>query len=138
MAQVACLPMDKLCALQELVQSWWDRRWCNRCQLQSLIGHLHHAAKVVWPGRTFLCRIIDLLQSFHKWDHPICLNSKFCSGGFSSCPLGTVSIFGCSPACLLPLTCKSHLMLQVPLALVHTSTGNGSAAYGFLLKPLTL
>mgnify|MGYP002259925768 CR=1 FL=1 len=53
-AQVARLPEDKLCALQELLQSWRNRRWCTRRQLESLIGHLHHAAKVVWPGRTFL------------------------------------------------------------------------------------
>ena len=46
--------------------------------MESLIGHLHHAAKVVWPGRTFLRRMIDLLQCFRKWDHPIRLNSEFC------------------------------------------------------------
>ena len=56
--------MEKLCALQELIQSWCDRRWCTRRQLESLIGHLHHAAKVVWPGRTFLRRMIDLLHCF--------------------------------------------------------------------------
>lgn len=51
--QTARLPTEKLVALQELIQSWRNRRWCNRHQLESLIGHLHHAAKVVWPGRTF-------------------------------------------------------------------------------------
>ena len=76
-AQVACLPTDKLCSLRELLQSWRDRRWCTRCQLESLIGHLHHAAKVVWPGRTFLRRMIDLLRCFRKRDHPIRLNSEF-------------------------------------------------------------
>lgn len=76
-AQVARLPADKLCALQELIHSWRDRRWCTRCQLESLIGHLHHAAKVVWPGRTFLRRMIDLLRCFRKRDHPIRLNSEF-------------------------------------------------------------
>lgn len=49
--QSAYLPADKLAALQDLIQSWWHRRWCTRCQLESLIGHLHHAAKVVWPGQ---------------------------------------------------------------------------------------
>ena len=51
--QTARLPAEKLMALQELIQSWRTRRWCNRCQLESLIGHLHHAAKEVWPGCTF-------------------------------------------------------------------------------------
>ncbi|XP_078365995.1 uncharacterized protein LOC144650218 [Oculina patagonica] len=76
-AQVARLPADKLCALQELIHSWRDRCWCTRCQLESLIGHLHHAAKVVWPGRTFLRHMIDLLRCFRKRDHPIRLNSEF-------------------------------------------------------------
>ena len=76
-AQVARLPEDKLCALQELIHSWRNRRWCTRHQLESLIGHLHHAAKVVWPGRTFLRRMIDLLRCFRKRDHPIRLNAEF-------------------------------------------------------------
>ena len=77
MAQVGRLPLDKLCAIQELIQSWPDHRWCTRRKLESLIGHLHHAAKVAWPGRTFLHRMINLLQCFRNRDHPICLNSEF-------------------------------------------------------------
>ena len=77
--QVARLPADKLVALQGLISSWLQRtcKHCNRCELESLIGHLHHAAKVVWPGRTFLCRMIDLLCYFRKMDHLIRLNSEF-------------------------------------------------------------
>ena len=75
--QTARLPAEKLMALQELIQSWRTRRWCNRRQLESQIGHLHHAAKVVWPGRTFLRRMLDLLCCFHTRDHPICLSSEF-------------------------------------------------------------
>ena len=75
--QSACLPAEKLANLQELIQSWRSRRWCTRRQLESLIGHLHHAAKVVWPGRTFLRRMIDLLYCFRARDHPIRLNSEF-------------------------------------------------------------
>ena len=71
------LPEDKLVALRELIASWCHRWWCSRAQLESLIGHLHHAAKVVWPGRTFLRRMIDLLCCFHRRDHPIHLNSEF-------------------------------------------------------------
>ena len=50
-AQVARLPVNKLCALQALLHSWWGRRWCSRHKLEC---SLHHATKVVWPGRTFL------------------------------------------------------------------------------------
>ena len=74
-AQVACLPADKLCVLKALFQSWCGRR-CSRHELDPLIGHLHHA-KVVWPGPPFLRQMVNLLQCFRKWDHPICLNSEF-------------------------------------------------------------
>ena len=40
-------------------------------QLQSLIAHLHHAAKVVWPGRNFTGHMINLLRNFRPDDHPI-------------------------------------------------------------------
>ena len=36
--QTARLPAEKLKALQELIQSWRTRRWCNIRQLESLIG----------------------------------------------------------------------------------------------------
>ena len=75
--QTARLPAAKLTALQELIHSWQNQRWCNRRQLESLIGHLHHAAKVVWPGRTFLRRMLDLLCCFRTHDHPIRLSSEF-------------------------------------------------------------
>jgi len=75
--QTASLPAEKLMALQELIHSWQNRRWCNRRQLESLIGHLHHAAKVVWPGRTFLRRMLDLLCCFRTRNHPIRLSSEF-------------------------------------------------------------
>ena len=52
-------------------------KWCFRWELESLIGHLHHAAKVVWPGRTFLRRMIDLLCCFRTKDRPIRLNQEF-------------------------------------------------------------
>ena len=75
--QIARLPAEKLRDLQTLLHTWHTRRWCNRRQLESLIGHLHHAAKVVWPGRTFVRRMIDLLCCFRKPDHPIRLNCEF-------------------------------------------------------------
>ena len=50
LGQVARLPADKLQALRDLILSWLPRKWCFRQELESLIGHLHHPAKVVWPG----------------------------------------------------------------------------------------
>jgi len=75
--QIARLPADKLLNLQQLITLWRARRWCNKRQLESLIGYLHHAAKVVWPGRTFIRRMIDLLCCFRKPEHPIRLNCEF-------------------------------------------------------------
>ena len=74
---MARLPEDKLQALQGLVHSWLPRKWCFRQELGSLTGHLHHAAKVVWPCKTFLRRMIDLLCCFWRKNHPIRLNNQF-------------------------------------------------------------
>ena len=60
--QLACLLTDKIDSLLNILHHWASYRWCTKRQLQSLIGgHLHHAAKVVWPGRAFICRMINLL-----------------------------------------------------------------------------
>lgn len=75
--QIARLPAEKLLNLQQLLHRWRSRRWCNKQELESLIGHLHHAAKVVWPGRTFIRRMIDLLCCFRKPQHPIRINTEF-------------------------------------------------------------
>lgn len=42
--RVVHLPVEKLSALQDLISSWLPRQWCNRQELESLIGHLHHTA----------------------------------------------------------------------------------------------
>lgn len=73
----ARLPADKLARLRTLLDSWASRRWCRRNDLESLIGHLHHAAKVVWPGRTFIRRMINTLCCFRNASHPIRLNAEF-------------------------------------------------------------
>jgi hypothetical protein len=59
----ARLPQDKLGALKDFIALWSDKRVCRRKELESLLGHLYHAAKVVYPGRPFLRRLTNLLQS---------------------------------------------------------------------------
>ena len=56
---------------------WSGKRFCRRRELESLIGHLHHACKIAPQGRTFLRRMIDLLCTFRRDDHPIRLNQEF-------------------------------------------------------------
>ena len=77
MLQIARLPAAKLLALKGLLTEWSARKWCTRVQLESLIDKLHHACLVVWPGRTFLHRMINLLYAFRSRDHPIRLNVEF-------------------------------------------------------------
>ena len=77
MAETLRLPADKFAATLQLLRAWSSFKWCRKKQLQSLIGVLHHACKVVWPGRTFMRRMINLLRCFRKDDHPIRLNEEF-------------------------------------------------------------
>ena len=61
------LPADKLQRLRTLLREWDGKKWCYRKELESLIGLLNHACKVVRSGRSFLRRMIDLLHAVH---HP--------------------------------------------------------------------
>ena len=55
------LPQDKLRKLQELLQEWQFKKVCTRHSLESLLGYLNHACKVVRPGRSFIGRLIAML-----------------------------------------------------------------------------
>ena len=77
-ARLQCrLPAVKLRRLQSLIATWQGRHSCKKRDLQSLVGHLNHAAKVVKPGRSFLRRMIDLLPIANQPDHYIRLNAAF-------------------------------------------------------------
>ena len=74
------LPQDKLLRLRDLLTEWGDRKVCERRELESLIGTLNHACKVVRPGRSFLRRMLNLLHGvpMHpSHPHPIRLNRSF-------------------------------------------------------------
>ena len=57
------LPEEKLQRLRTLLREWSMRKSCQRKQLESLIGLLTHACKVVCPRRSFLRRLLDLLHA---------------------------------------------------------------------------
>ena len=61
-AMEARLPQDKLERLTKMVDDWLARRTASKSDLQSLLGHLYAAAKVVPPGRTFTRRLVDHLK----------------------------------------------------------------------------
>ena len=56
------LPADKLARLQEAIWHWVPRHSCIRRELDSLLGHLSHAATVIPQGRVFLRQLFALLS----------------------------------------------------------------------------
>ena len=69
------LPAEKLSELQHLVSTWITRKSCCKQELQSLVGKLQHACKVVHPGRTFLRRVLELMAVAAEKHHRIRLNA---------------------------------------------------------------
>ena len=57
------LPVDKLECLISILAEWGDKKVCTRRELESLVGLLNHACKVVYSGRSFLRRMINLLAA---------------------------------------------------------------------------
>ena len=57
------LPQNKLEKLHLLVSSFHTKRHANKKQLQRLAGKLNWACRVVCGGRTFLRRILDMMNS---------------------------------------------------------------------------
>ena len=70
----ARLAQEKFDCIHTLLVSWSQKRHCTQKELESLIGNLQHACKVVPSGRTFLHRMINLLSPFCRENHPIRLN----------------------------------------------------------------
>lgn len=98
----ARLRADKRYKTLTLLDEWSAKCFCKCCRLESLIAHLHHACKVALQGRTFLCRMINLLCAFRHDDHPIRLNQEsgqdlISAGGRSCSKLGMASVFFCLP-----------------------------------------
>ena len=79
------LPAEKLDRQKGILWEWRDRKVCTRWELESLIGSLNHACKVVKPGRSVLRRMLDLLNrsstsTAPRPYHHIHLNREFRSG----------------------------------------------------------
>ena len=79
MKQELRLPHNKLEWLIETVSEWASskRKWCTRRELESLIGVLHHATKVIHAGRSFMRRAIALFSVVKKDCHHIRLSTDF-------------------------------------------------------------
>jgi len=59
------LSTEKLHEVQLELDRWPNKQYASLQEIQSLIGFLSFAAKVVPPGRTFLRRMIDHTKSIH-------------------------------------------------------------------------
>lgn len=57
--------------ISEGVTSFLDKSVATARELQSLAGTLNNASKVVHGGRTFLRRLIDLINTAHSWDQKL-------------------------------------------------------------------
>ena len=71
------LPAEKLSASQDLVRQWVDRRSCTSCKLESLVGSLVHASRVIKPWKTFMRRLFELLAGTSHAHHHIRRNVSF-------------------------------------------------------------
>ena len=71
----ARLPQDKLSELRGLLRDNMQRKKIRFKDLQSLLGHLNFACKVIKPGRCFLRMLYDLTCGSHRPDHFIKLNT---------------------------------------------------------------
>jgi len=73
----ARLPEDKVERIKSALSNFQSRRSTTLQELQSLIGTLNFACKVIAPGRPFLKRIIHLTRGVKKPHHHIKLTTGF-------------------------------------------------------------
>lgn len=70
------LPDRKLCELRILLSDTLAKRSITKRDLQSLLGKLNFAARVVFGGRTYLRRIIDTVNRLRRPHHRVRINSQ--------------------------------------------------------------
>ncbi len=68
------LPQQKLEELRNTLRKWRGMKSCRRRDLESIVGSLNHACKVVRPGRAFKRRLLDLMTTVIRGDRRVRLN----------------------------------------------------------------
>ncbi|KAL9952390.1 hypothetical protein ACROYT_G039640 [Oculina patagonica] len=71
------LPSSKLTELQTVISNFLNKRRANKKQLQQLAGKLNWACRVVYGGRTFLRRILDMMNTLQSTTAKVRLSSDF-------------------------------------------------------------
>ncbi|XP_077778992.1 uncharacterized protein LOC144326320 [Podarcis muralis] len=74
MAQTSRLPSEKLVAVKELISQILPLRKITLKQIQSLLGHLNFACRVVSPGRPFCGRLVKLSAGLRSPHHRVRLS----------------------------------------------------------------
>jgi len=75
-AMKVSLPRPKLMELKKFLATWQSCQACRK-ELESLVGKLAHACKVVWPGKMFLHRMLKVVLGVRQPYHRIRLNAEF-------------------------------------------------------------
>ncbi|XP_077783928.1 uncharacterized protein LOC144327573 [Podarcis muralis] len=75
-SQTSSLPRDKLVALKKVIEELLPLRKVSLRQLQSLLGHLNFACKVVVPGRPFCSRLARLTAGLKAPHHRVRLSKE--------------------------------------------------------------
>ena len=52
----------KLIDIKNLTNTWLEKRWCNRTDIEQLVGKLQFVAACVRPGRLFISRLLNFLR----------------------------------------------------------------------------
>lgn len=70
------LPSNRVSELLELLNLTMSKRKCSKHHLQRIVGKLSWAARVVRGGRTFLRRLITVMNSVKRRHHHVYLNTQ--------------------------------------------------------------
>ena len=71
------LLQDKLLRIKQMISNWMGWKVVRRRELESFLGLLQHAAKVVSPGRRFVRRIIQALTGVKKRNNYVRLGLRY-------------------------------------------------------------
>ena len=69
------LPRQKLGELRTEIHWWLGRKSCTKRELESLVGRLCHASRVVKPGKTFMRHLFEALAGTRQAHHHVRLSS---------------------------------------------------------------
>ena len=67
---------QELTEIRSEVHWWLDRKSCTKRELESLVGRLSHASRVVKPGKTFMRHLFEALTGTRQARHHVRLSAS--------------------------------------------------------------